>query len=84
MTCGITVAPRMPTASSTRLGPVEVGNERAAATPRQEGFACNTWNPNATTITPTRMLIVASKRRNPAALQARIEEGGDADDAARR
>ena len=72
MTCGMQVAPRMPTASRTLSVPSKPGTRRPWPTPGHAGSACSTWNPNATTMTPTKAAITASSRRNPRAWRARI------------
>ena len=46
--------------------------------PDPDGSARNTWNPNATTITPTNAAITASSLRNPRLWSAEDDEGGDA------
>ena len=72
MTCGITVAPRIPVASRTLSVPSKPGHEQPAAMPAASGLACVTSKPKATTTTPTRPAITASSRRKPRRCSARI------------
>ena len=65
MTWGITVAPRMPAARRTDSVPSNCGTNMPPATAPQLGPARRTSRPNAATITPTRTVIVASRRRKP-------------------
>ena len=51
MTCGITVAPRIPTASRTLSVPSKPGT-KPCATSAGSGSARKTWKAKATTITP--------------------------------
>ena len=67
MTCGITVAPRMPAANRTDSVPSKCGTNAPAATEPHAGSARKTSRPNAITITPTSPVMVASSRRNPKA-----------------
>ena len=68
----------MPTASSTLSVPSKPGTSRPCATPEPDGSARNTWNPKATTITPTNAAITASSLRKPRLWSAEDEERGDA------
>ena len=71
MTCGITVAPRIPTASRTLSEPSKPGM-KPFATCAGSGSARKTCAANATTITPMNAAITASSRRKPRACSARI------------
>ena len=71
MTWGITVAPRMPTASSRLPAPSNRGTS-PPATAAGSGLARNTCTAKATTMTPTKPAITASSRRNPRACMARM------------
>ena len=64
MTCGITVAPMIPTASSS-ASPLKVGEKRSSAILLGSGVTWNSSSANAATITPTKTAITASSRRKP-------------------
>jgi hypothetical protein len=58
MTCGITVAPMMPTAIS-RASPSKLGEKRSSAMFPGSGVTLSSSKANATTITPTKTAITA-------------------------
>jgi hypothetical protein len=64
MTCGITVAPTMETASSA-APPGSRGVNTPPATAAAGGRASSSSRQNATTTTPTSAVIAASSRRKP-------------------
>src|SRR5260370_19092 len=66
MTCGMTVAPRMPAARRIEALPSRCGTKVDAATDPQDALLRNTSSPNAMTITPTRLLSGASRRHGAA------------------
>ena len=77
MTCGITVAPMIPTARSTLSVPSKPGTN-PLATPEPDGLATNTCERERPTMTPTSAAITASSRRNPRRLQREDRERGRA------
>src|SRR5262245_65101402 len=72
MTCGITVAPRMPAASSTLSVPSNRGTKSPCRIPVRSGSDSTTWTANDATMTRMRPAMTDSSRRNPFACSARI------------
>jgi hypothetical protein len=64
MTCGITVAPTIETASSAAPSGIR-GSSAPAATAAGGGLLLKISRPNASTTTPTSEVIAASSRRKP-------------------
>ena len=73
MTCGITVAPTIPTASKI-APPCSSGEKRWSAITLGSGVTESSSKAKAITITPTKTAITASSRRNPVAWSARIRK----------
>ena len=71
MTCGMTVAPTIPTAISS-ASPSNFGEKSWSAITLGSGVTRSSSNAKATTITPTKTAITASRRRKPVACSARI------------
>ena len=71
MTCGITVAPRMPAASSMLSVPCMRGSRPAAASDTS-GCAVTRLTPNASTITPSSTAMAISNVRKPLERSARM------------
>jgi hypothetical protein len=65
MTCGITVAPRMPVASSTLSVPANWGVKSPARTLSPSGLAYKTCKAKAMSITPTMEEMTASSGLKP-------------------
>src|SRR5262249_47770746 len=74
MTCGITVAPRIPTERrSASLLPPKLGVTACFSTWLQSGFANVSSARYETPMTPTKAAITASNGRNPRRCRPRIE-----------
>ena len=71
MTCGMTVAPTIPTAIRS-ASPSNFGENSWSAITLGSGVTRSSSNAKATTITPTNTAITASRRRKPVAWSARI------------
>ena len=78
MTCGMTVAPRMPAASSTLSESANFGVTRPLSAAPPSGCACRIWNTKAATMMPTSTAMTASRWRTPRSSAARIANVDDA------
>ena len=81
----MTVAPRIPTASSTLSVPANRGVKSPLSDAgRPSGSASTTWNAKPTAITPTSPAITVSSGRKPRGCSAEDHEGDDAGEEAGR